>query len=128
MNRRDWLLALLALGVSAVTRSAFAQGDRRLRRIGYLIASTGADFPGLHDALRRGLSDLGYVDGRNLEILVRSADGSADRYPALVAELVELGVSVIVTANTPAAVAAKGGAPSTPLCSLGSAIPSGPIS
>jgi len=125
MNRRDWLLALLSLGVSAVTRGAFAQGDLRVRRIGYLIASTGADFPVLHDALRRGLSDLGYVDGRNLEIVVRSADGSADRYPALVAELVELGVNVIVAANTPAAIAAKAGAPSTPIVFAGVGDPVG---
>jgi putative ABC transport system substrate-binding protein len=125
MNRRDGLLALVSLGVSMVTRSAFAQGDRRVRRIGYLIASAGADFPVLHDALRRGLSDLGHVDGRNLEIVVRSADGSADRYPALVAELVELGVNVIVAANAPAAIAAKAGAPSIPLVFAGVGDPVG---
>ena len=125
MNRRDGLLALLTLGASTVTRSAFARGDERVRRIGYLIASTGSDFPVLHDALRRGLRDLGYVDGRNLEIVIRSADGRADRYPALVAELVELGVDVIVTANTPAAIAAKAGAPSTPIVFAGVGDPVG---
>lgn len=125
MNRRDSILALLSLGMSSVTKTAFAQSDQSVRRIGYLIASTAGDFPVLHDSLRRGLGDLGYVHGRNLEIVVRSADGSADRYPALVAELVELGVNVIVTANTPAALAAKAGAPSTPIVFTGVGDPVG---
>ena len=57
--------------------------------------------------LMRGLRELGYVDGRNLEIVYRSADGRADRFPELASELVRLGVDLIVTRGTPAAKAAK---------------------
>lgn len=79
----------------------------------------------LHDALRSGLRDLGYVDGQNMEIVVRSAEGSTDRYPALVAELVQQKVDVIFTANTPATMAAKAGAPATPIVFAGVGDPVG---
>ncbi len=125
MNRRDSLLALLALGASPGPRGAIAQNQMKVRRIGYLIASTSSDFPRLHDALRRGLRDLGYVDGQNIEIVVRSAEGSADRYPALVAELVQQNVDVIFAGNTPAAMAAKAGAPATPVVFAGVGDPVG---
>jgi len=54
------------------------------------------------DGLRRGLRDLGYIEGRNLHIEYRSADGRAERFPALASELVRLKVDVIVTRGTPA--------------------------
>ncbi len=119
MNRRDSLFVLLALGALPDPEMAIAQKQERTRRIGYLIASTGADFPILHDALRRGLRDLGYVDGQNIEIVVRSADGNAERFPALVADLVRLKVDVIFAGNTPAALAARAGAPATPIVFAG---------
>ena len=59
------------------------------------------------DALRKGLRDLGYVEGRNLVIEYRSADGRAERFPDLASELVRLKVDLIVTRGTPAARAAK---------------------
>lgn len=111
--------AVLALGTCHHMGRAVAQQRPRLRRVGYLIATRSADFPALHGALRAGLRDLGYVDGKNVEILVRSADGSTDRYPALVADLVEQRVEVIVAANTPAALAARAAAPGTPLVFAG---------
>src|SRR5215207_2463363 len=58
-------------------------------------------------AFRRGLQDLGYVEGRNLVLEYRSADGDARRFPALIAELIGLKVDLIVTRGTPAALAAK---------------------
>jgi putative ABC transport system substrate-binding protein len=125
LNRRDFLPALLALGALSGPEVAIAQKQERTRRIGYLIASTGSDFPILHDALRRGLHDLGYVDGQNIQIVVRSADGSAERFPALVAELVLQNVDVIFAANTPAAMAAKAGAPATPVVFAGVGDPVG---
>ena len=59
------------------------------------------------DAFRRGLRELGYIEGRNYVIEYRSADGRAGRFPALAAELVRLQVDLIVTRGTPAARAAK---------------------
>src|SRR5262249_53197864 len=58
-------------------------------------------------ALRRGLGELGYLEGRNLLIEYRSADGRAERFPDLASELVRLKVDLIVTRGTPAVIAAK---------------------
>jgi putative ABC transport system substrate-binding protein len=117
--------ALVVLGALPGPEGAIAQKQGRIRRVGYLIASTGSDFPILHDALRRGLRDLGYVDGQNIQIVVRSADGSAERFPALVADLVLQNVDVIFAANTPAAMAARAGAPATPVVFAGVGDPVG---
>jgi len=125
LDRRSALDALLALGVSALSRDALAQDRRSVRRVGYLLASVGSDFPQLHSALRTGLRELGYVEGQNVEIVVRSADGNADRFPALVAELVQQRVSVIFAANTAAAVAAAKGAPDIPVVFAGVGDPVG---
>jgi putative tryptophan/tyrosine transport system substrate-binding protein len=125
VRRRDSLVALLALCAARLPPHAFAQGQMGVRRVGYLIASMGSDFPVLHDALRRGLGELGYVDGQNVQIIVRSAQGNADRYPALVAELVHQAVDVIFASNTSAAVAAKAGAPAIPLVFAGVGDPVG---
>ena len=123
MRRRDLLLAFAAIG--ALPLPAHAQRSNKVRSVGYLFGSTTADFPVLHDALRRGLADLGYVDGKNVEIVLRSADGMADRYPALVGELVQRKVDVIFATNTSAAVAAKAGAPTTPIVFAGVGDPLG---
>src|SRR5262249_10503060 len=63
--------------------------------------------PQLHEAFRQGLRDLGYVDGRNVVIEYRDAEGKPDQLPALAAELAALKVDVIVVSNTPAALAVK---------------------
>jgi len=59
------------------------------------------------DAFRKGLRELGYVEGRTYKIEYRSADGQAERFPELADELVRLGVDVIITRGTPATIAAK---------------------
>src|SRR4030095_4591408 len=64
---------------------------------------------------REGLRDLGYVDGRNILIEYRWAEGSYERFPSLIAELLAMKVDVIVTAGTPAALAVKKATASIPL-------------
>jgi putative tryptophan/tyrosine transport system substrate-binding protein len=66
-------------------------------------------------ALRQGLRDLGYSEGRNIKIDYRFADGAPERYPALIAELIALKPAVIVVGSTPAAVAASKVTRTTPL-------------
>jgi putative ABC transport system substrate-binding protein len=66
-------------------------------------------------ALPQGLKELGYVEGRNLVIEYRSADGRAERFPDLAAELVRLKVDLIVTRGTPAAMAAKNATDAIPV-------------
>jgi ABC-type uncharacterized transport system substrate-binding protein len=95
MDRRDTVLALLALGVAPF--AAEAQQSAKIARIGYLTSSLGVN-PHLPEAFRQGLRDLGYVEGRNLVIDNREAEGKADRLPVLAAELVALKVDVIVAA------------------------------
>ena len=97
------------------TSVAHAQHAVVIPRIGYLAGdlTTGQH---LHDAFRQGLRDLGYVEGRNLVIETRSAEGRSERLPALAAELVALKVDVIVTAGgTLAALAAKQATQTVPI-------------
>jgi len=83
-----------------------AQQAAKIARIGYLAGNLAAA-PRLEEALRQGLRDLGYVEGRNVVIEIRDAEGKPERLPALAAELVALKVDVIVAPNTPQALAAK---------------------
>ena len=104
MQRREFITLLG--GVAAWPLAARAQTNRTYR-IGILetipLASNTANL----NALRQGLQQLGYVEGQNLVIEYRSADGDADRFPALALELVRQRVDLIVTRGTPAARAAK---------------------
>ena len=105
MHRRAFI-STLAGGLLAAPLAAEAQQAVKVPRIGYLAANlpTGRH---LLEAFRQGLRDLGYVEGRNLVIEYRDAEGKLERLPALAAELVALKVDVIVAPTTPATVAAK---------------------
>lgn len=106
----------LALGVLlAVPRVAWTEKGNRSFRIGFLGNSTAALETNLFGPFREGLAALGYVDGKNCVIETRWAGGKYERFPALIAELVAQKVDVLVTAGTPAALAVKKTAPSTPL-------------
>ncbi|MBM1172691.1 ABC transporter substrate-binding protein [Microvirga arabica] len=102
-TRRE-VLALIAAAVTVSRAAAQVQTNRRPLRIGYLT-------PGPHqrvvDAFRRGLADLGYVEGRNLILDYRSADGRPDRLAPLAAELAQLSPDAVVTLGSAAARAAK---------------------
>jgi putative ABC transport system substrate-binding protein len=113
MNRRDTVLALLALGAAPLT--AEAQQAGKVHRIGFLGNSTAALEANLVGPFREGLRDLGYVEGRNVLIEYRWAEGKYERFPALIGELVALKVDVIVTAGTPATLAVKKATTSIPL-------------
>jgi ABC-type uncharacterized transport system substrate-binding protein len=76
---------------------ADAQQPAKVPRIGFLGATAPSVVEDRTEAFRQGLRDLGYVEGRNIVIKGRYADGNSDRLPALAAELVRLKVDVIVT-------------------------------
>ena len=92
----------LGVGALAPLRS-FAQQPSKVWRIGYLGArsrSTPSNPDPYYDAFVRGMRDLGYVEGRNLQIEWRFADGKYDRLAGLAAELVRMDLPVIVTHST----------------------------
>jgi putative ABC transport system substrate-binding protein len=106
MKRRTFL-AMVSGSLLVVPLAAGAQQVGKVYRIGILETIPAARNTANLDALRKGLRDLGYVEGRNLFIEYRSADGRAERFPDLASELVRLKVDLIVTRGTPAARAAK---------------------
>jgi putative ABC transport system substrate-binding protein len=106
MDRRTFI-GSVAGGLFAAPLAARAQPAGKVYRIGILEAIPAVQNAANLDALRKGLRDLGYVEGRNLIIEYRSADGRAERFPDLASELVRLKVDLIVTRGTPAARAAK---------------------
>jgi putative ABC transport system substrate-binding protein len=96
MERRAFVVG--ALSLLAAPLAAEAQPAAKVARIG-LLANNPAANPHLLEAFLQGLRDLGYVEGRNLVIERRYAEGKLERYPALAAELVALKVDVIVAGN-----------------------------
>ena len=105
MERRNFISG--AVAVLAAPLAAEAQPTGKVYRIGILEAIPAAQNAANLGALRKGMRNLGYVEGRNLIIEYRSADGRAERFPDLASELVRLKVDLIVTRGTPAARAAK---------------------
>ncbi len=120
---RAALTVVLTLGLLAAPLAAEAQQAAKVPRIGYLSINLAASPPQLHEAFRQGLRDLGYVEGRNVVIEYRDAEGKPERLPALAAELVALKVDVIVAPTTPAALAAKQATRTLPIVFIGSGDP-----
>ena len=91
-------LILLLLLLVAPLGSAAAQSQRTVPRVGYISPGSASDPARLRrfEAFRQGLRDLGYVEGRNIALEPRWAEGTYDRYPSLAANLVQLKVDVIV--------------------------------
>ena len=96
------ILFLLAASVLICLHPADAQQPAKVPRIGYLSVSSPSAMSTRTEAFRQGLRELGYVEGKNIVIEWRSAEGKRDRLPSLAAELVRLKVDVIVTAGPPA--------------------------
>ena len=94
---------------------AGAQPAGKAHRIGFLGNSTAALEAHLVGPFREGLRELGYVEGQNIVIEYRWAEGKYERFPALIAELLAQRVEVIVTAGTPASLAVKKATTSVPL-------------
>src|SRR5262245_24919055 len=106
MKAKILVYALPAL-ILATIHLAEAQQPKKVPRIGYLSVSSPSAMLTRTEAFRHGLRELGYVEGKNIVIEWRSAEGKRDRLPSLVAELVRLKVDIIVTAGPPATRSAK---------------------
>ena len=104
LNLSIFLFATLIL---AWVNIAEAQQPKKVPRIGFLSGSPPSSIKARTEAFRQGLRDLGYVEGKNIVIEWRSAEGKRDRFPALAADLVRLKVDLIVTAGPLVTRAAK---------------------
>ena len=113
MDRRTFLGAL-ASGLLAAPLAAEAQPPKTVR-IGYLSGNPPSDTKDAIDAFRTKLRALGYIEGQNLLIETRSAEGQYERLPQLAADLVRLRVDVIFAFSTPGAQAAKNATSTIPV-------------
>ena len=104
MITRRKLLVTFIVSTLPATGASHAQQPGKLYRIGVLVSTTVSY---RREALLQGLRELGYVEGKNITIELRSAEGKFERLPALAAELVRLKVDVIVTSSNPAIIALK---------------------
>jgi putative tryptophan/tyrosine transport system substrate-binding protein len=119
MNRREFFVLL----GGAAMPLCVSMAAETIHRVGVLtLGSVSGNAPGI-DALRNRLNDLGYVEGRNLVVEARYADGNVQQLDALASELARLDVDVIVTITTPAAQAAKKATDRIPIVMAGSAAP-----
>jgi putative tryptophan/tyrosine transport system substrate-binding protein len=128
VNRRTLLAG--TLGLLAAPLAAVAQQAGKVPRIGVMAAGA-ASSPDLADALRRGLGEFGWVEGQNIRIEWRYAEGRPERYPALIAELIRLKVDLIVVGGgTPGARAAKRATSTIPIVlpAVGDPVASGLVS
>jgi putative ABC transport system substrate-binding protein len=105
--RKKSLVFVMSIVALASVHLAEAQQAKKVPRIGFLLASSLSANSARIEALRQGLRELGYVEGKNIVIEYRYAEGKLDRLPALAAELVRLKVDIIVTAGPQSTRAAK---------------------
>jgi putative tryptophan/tyrosine transport system substrate-binding protein len=124
--RRRAFLAMLGLAAATCPLTTLAQQSTKIRRIGILWAAANEQQVALFlGALRNGLDELGYVEGKNIELVNRFAEGHYDRFDGLAAELVKAKVDVIVGSISPAAIAAKRQTANIPIIFVGSGDPIG---
>jgi putative ABC transport system substrate-binding protein len=116
------LVAVMLLGVAL---TAEAQQPVRIPRIGILITASASSFSARVEAFRQRLRELGYVEGKNIVIEYRYAEGKRERLSALAAELVRLKVDVIVTTGVVPVLAAKKANPTIPIVFAASSDPVG---
>ena len=106
INRRTFA-RVLALSIVVAPRASDAQQTAKVSRIGFLGLPSASSFGKQMEALRAGLRDLGYLEGKHVVIDYRWAEGKYDRLSDLAGELIRLRVDILVTHGTPGALAAK---------------------
>jgi putative ABC transport system substrate-binding protein len=122
MHRRKFVGAL-ACGLAISRSHAEAQTVPKMSRVGFLLGATGESVLSLFHALKEGLRELGYVEGRNIAFVQRYGDGKMERLPDLAAELVRLKVDVIVTGTNLHVAAARHATATIPIVMVFAADP-----
>lgn len=116
MNTRRNILAALGAGLFSAPLSSFAQAQGKIWRVGFLAPRRPANLDAdAYGAFARGMRELGYIEGKNLVIEYRFADGNMGKLPELAAEIARLKVDVIVTAGTPSTRAAQKATATVPI-------------
>ena len=116
MTDRRRFVGSIAVGLLAAPFSMRAQQPAKIPRVGYVSGTGSATDQGPYvEALRRGLRDLGQIEGRTYSIEYRGAEGKLERVPSLIDELVQLKVDVIVVPLNSALRAAKQATKSIPI-------------
>jgi putative tryptophan/tyrosine transport system substrate-binding protein len=127
--KRHELIALLGGAAAAssflCSRAGHAQPTSKVYRVGILETNPPLTNAANFDALRKGMTELGYIEGQTLFFEYRSVDGRDERFPDLVAELVRLKVDLIVTRSTPAVLAVKAATTTIPVVMAATANPVG---
>jgi len=124
MKRKITVLALSAM-LFALCGSVDAQQPVKIFRIGFIDSGTAAGSAVLWEAFRQELSKLGWIEGKNITVGYRFAEGKSDRLPELAADLVRLKVDLIVTSGGPTALAAKSATTTIPIVMTSAADPVG---
>jgi putative tryptophan/tyrosine transport system substrate-binding protein len=112
------LILTLAFGLLSTPLAADAQPATKVPRIGLLSSLSPADAPQNTDAIRQGLRDLGWIEGQNILIDYRWAEGKVERIADLAAELVRLKVAVIIASSSSAVLAASNTTRTIPVVAL----------
>src|SRR5262245_10172886 len=124
MKRKITVFALSAM-LFALCGSAEAQQPGKVFRMGFLDNSTASGSAVLVESLRQELGKLGWIEGKNITIEYRFAEQKTDRLPELAADLVRPKVDLIVTVNTPSALATKKATTSIPIVMANASDPVG---
>jgi putative ABC transport system substrate-binding protein len=118
VRRREFII-LLASATACPLAAHAQQQAGKVPRIGFLGVTSPSDRPSLLDAFRQGLRELGWVEGQNIFIDYRYAEGRLDRLPELAAELVRLKVDIIVSVGTQGVTAARNATETIPIVMIG---------
>src|SRR5882672_7202561 len=107
MNRRECITAVVALGAAAASIASFAEEQGKVWRVGFLSLSSATETSQNTSAFLKAMRELGYVEGKNLVVEWRFAEGSFERMTGLAGDLVQLKVDVIVAVASAAISAAQ---------------------
>jgi ABC-type uncharacterized transport system substrate-binding protein len=119
------LIVIVALTILAVPLAAEAQQPTKVHRIGWLGAGSPLSSRAYVEAFQQSLRDLGYIEGQNMAVEYRYAEGKPERLPELAAELVHLTIDVLVTSGSPATQAAQHATSTIPIVGVALADPLG---
>jgi putative ABC transport system substrate-binding protein len=120
MRRREFLTLLGGMAGPLAARAQQAPGLTTHAKVAFVGAESASTNRHFFDAFRQGMGEHGYIDGQNITLLERWAEGRSERFPEIVAELLGLNANIILAVSLPAALAAKARTTTTPIVFIAS--------